>query len=153
MRAVSVGSHLNQKKGMKNLFVFILVVMSNTLLAQTDFQRLSIKVNGIKDQEGQILIALFDSEENFLENRVEGAVKPVAGGTVTFTFDSLKQGVYAISVFHDINSNKELDSNFIGIPTEPYAFSNNAKGSFGPPKFEDCKFEIVDNVLNLNISL
>ena len=52
-----------------------------------------------------------------------------------------KSGKYAISIFQDKNGNKKLDTNWIGIPREPVGVSNNAKGSFGPPSFEDCVFE------------
>ena len=43
---------------------------------------------------------------------------------------------------HDENGNGELDANFVGIPREPWAFSNNARGNFGPPTWEDTKFEL-----------
>ena len=32
----------------------------------------------------------------------------------------LPEGEYAISLFHDENENKELDTNFIGIPKEAF---------------------------------
>ena len=60
-------------------------------------------------------------------------------------FNSLKKGVYAFSFFHDLNNNKELDTNFLGIPKEPYGFSNYKKGRFGPPKFNEASLEINKN--------
>ena len=47
-----------------------------------------------------------------------------------------------LSVFYDRNGNGELDTNFIGIPKEPIALSNNATGKFGPPKYEDAVFTL-----------
>lgn len=138
---------------MKNLLVIILFSLSSIVSAQTETQDLVVTVDGIIKQEGEILIALFDSEENFLGKRLGGGSKPVDGSSITFTFNGLKEGTYAISIFHDINSNKELDSNFMGIPNEPYAFSNNAKGMFGPPKYEDCKFEVKGAMKKIAISL
>ena len=35
-----------------------------------------------------------------------------------------------------LNGNGQLDSNLMGLPTEPYGFANNARGSFGPPSFQ-----------------
>jgi len=35
-----------------------------------------------------------------------------------------------------------LDTNFIGIPKEPYAFSNNATGFMGPPSFKESKISL-----------
>lgn len=54
----------------------------------------------------------------------------------------LPPGDYAISAIHDENDNKKLDKSFIGMPTEGVAFSNNAKVSFGPPKFEKVRFHV-----------
>ena len=53
--------------------------------------------------------------------------------------------MYAFSFFHDLNNNKKLDTNFLGIPKEPYGFSNNKKGRFGPPKFSEASLEINKN--------
>ena len=53
--------------------------------------------------------------------------------------------MYSFSFYHDVNSNKKLDKNFIGIPKEPYGFSNNQAGRFGPPNFEDSKIELKEN--------
>ena len=50
-------------------------------------------------------------------------------------------GNYAITLFHDENNNMELDTNFLGIPKEPYGFSNNAKSPFGPPGFQAALVE------------
>jgi uncharacterized protein (DUF2141 family) len=57
-------------------------------------------------------------------------------------FSALKKGVYAYTFFHDLNKNKELDTNFLGIPKEPYGFSNEKKGRFGPPKFKEVSFTL-----------
>ena len=43
---------------------------------------------------------------------------------------------------HDVNGNDALDSNIVGMPTEPYGFSNNAQGSFGPPAWQDARFAL-----------
>lgn len=56
--------------------------------------------------------------------------------------ENLPYGDYAVSVYHDENLNGDMDSGFMGIPKEPYGFSNNAKSSFGPPKWRDVKFSI-----------
>ena len=51
-------------------------------------------------------------------------------------------GDYAISLYYDENNNGTLDSNFIGIPKEPVALSNNARPKFGPPKYRDAVFAL-----------
>lgn len=49
---------------------------------------------------------------------------------------------YAVAVFHDENANKYLDKNFLGMPEEKYGFSNGARGTFGPPYFEEACFKV-----------
>jgi len=34
----------------------------------------------------------------------------------------------------------KLDTNFLGIPKEPYGFSNNPSTLFGPPSFKKASF-------------
>jgi uncharacterized protein (DUF2141 family) len=41
----------------------------------------------------------------------------------------LPAGDYAFAVYHDANGNGKLDRNGVGMPTEDYAFSNNAWAS------------------------
>jgi uncharacterized protein (DUF2141 family) len=63
----------------------------------------------------------------------------------------VEAGAYAISIFQDENRNGELDSNFIGIPKEPYGFSNNLK-KMRPPSFEEALFEYEANeVVEINL--
>jgi uncharacterized protein (DUF2141 family) len=59
-----------------------------------------------------------------------------------FTIPLPKNGTYAIAVVHDENKNEKLDTNFFGVPTEGYGFSNNKTGVFGAPSFKDCAFSI-----------
>jgi uncharacterized protein (DUF2141 family) len=68
---------------------------------------------------------------------------PVEKCIITFT--NLKAGSYAIRYFHDENSNKELDTKFLGIPKEGIGFSNDAYGKFGPKDFKHWLFEVKGN--------
>lgn len=63
-------------------------------------------------------------------------------GDTYIVFDKLPAGTYAVSLYHDANSNKKLDTNFFGLPTEAYGFGNNARGIFGPPSFKNSSIEI-----------
>ena len=50
-------------------------------------------------------------------------------------------GTYALAIYQDVNGNSKIDKNFVGIPTEPYAFSDNYIPRIKAPNFDDCKFE------------
>jgi uncharacterized protein (DUF2141 family) len=88
---------------------------------------------------------LFSDNNSFLESPLLGKTVKVEGKTATIEFNGVKPGTYAISVFHDENSNDKLDTNVMGIPKERFACSNNAKGFMGPPKWDDAKFEVNKN--------
>jgi len=70
----------------------------------------------------------------------------VTGQTLVYTFKDVPIGTYAIAIIHDTNSNGKLDKNFLGIPKEGYAFSNNVFGVLGlPPSFKDASFKLTGN--------
>jgi uncharacterized protein (DUF2141 family) len=58
------------------------------------------------------------------------------------TFEKVADGTYAVSAFHDANGNGKLDTNFIGIPKEAVAMSNNPR-VMGPPRFKPSLFEVA----------
>ena len=57
-------------------------------------------------------------------------------------FSNLPNGDYALAIYQDLNENDKLDKKKFGIPSEPFAFSNDALRKFGPPYFEQTKFKI-----------
>jgi uncharacterized protein (DUF2141 family) len=107
---------------------------------------LLLEISGLKDKEGDIYVAVFDSEHTWLgddtvlQQKVD--IQSSLRGEMVTTEAQLPVGEYALSVFYDENGNGDLDTNFIGIPKEPIALSNNAKMRFGPPKYEDAKFDL-----------
>jgi len=135
---------------MKRIIYILILYTSFTVLAQ-DSYTLTVEFEGIKTDETKLFVALYDSEINFLKEAVQGTVVSVNNGNATAVFENLKPGIYAISSFLDKNNNGKLDTNFMHIPKEPTAMSNNAKGSFGPPKFKDAKFSITDSHTKIKI--
>lgn len=138
--------------------IIILISLINlcgfNALAQEEEHQLIVKVENIKKIKGSIKIALYNQEKEFLSNDVVmSGDKAVKESSVEFVFKDVPKGVYAISLFHDENGNDEFDTNLFGIPTEPYAFSNNAKGMFGPPSFDECSFTIHEVTHEVVISL
>ncbi len=106
---------------------------------------LVIKVSNIKELKGEMKIALYNNKSDFdkQENPIATAQIPVDKNVIEVRFDNTPPSKdYAIAVHHDVNMNGKIDTNLLGIPKEGFCFSNNAMGSFGPPTYEDCKFEI-----------
>ena len=134
--------------------LIIVIICSQMLNAQdTKVQDVTVKVNNIDNNKGQIFIGLYNSEAAFLNERFKGVKSVIENNSCEVTFKNIPVGVYAISLFHDENENNKMDSNFLGIPKEDYGCSNNAKGFMGPPKWEDAKFEVKDNSITQIITL
>lgn len=110
--------------------LILLCLTNNNILAQG---RLEITV---KD------VALYNRADLFMKEHYQIRQVKVTGTTVTILFDNLPAGEYAFSIFQDVNDNGVLDTNLFGIPREPWGFSNNARGRFGPPDFEAARFMV-----------
>lgn len=108
-----------------------------------DTGTLTVTFQGIKTQTGAVLLSLASSEAAYDGKAPTSAeAAPVTGDSVSVTFKDLAPGRYAIKAFHDINGDGKMSTNPFGIPTEPFAFSNNAHGSMGPAKWADAGFEV-----------
>jgi uncharacterized protein (DUF2141 family) len=140
---------------MKTLISYIvyLALGLTTILAQETTQEITVDVENIKNDKGMLYIALYDSEANFLENGFKYDKGTIKDGKMTAKFSNVPTGVYAVSLYHDANGNKKLDMNFLGIPKESTACSNNAKGFMGPPKWEDAKFEVKEQPVRITIKM
>nr|WP_070961360.1 DUF2141 domain-containing protein [Hyphomonas sp. Mor2] len=103
---------------------------------------LTVTVEGIAQAKGSIMLGLFDEATYKGDGAVNGANLSVEGTSVTVTFEGLEPGEYAVRLYHDLNDDGEMNTNPFGIPTEPYAFSNDAQGRFGPASWEDAKFTV-----------
>lgn len=105
--------------------------------------------------EGTIRLAVFARASDFphqeqATRRV--AVEP-AGATEPVVLDNLPPGTLAVAAFQDLNGDGVLNKGAYGIPTEPYGFSNDARGTFGPPSFEAASFRFPADGTDLRIEL
>jgi uncharacterized protein (DUF2141 family) len=113
---------------------------------------IQLQIDNIENDKGQMLIGLYDSEDNWLSKIYVGKVAKITDGSAEITFENVPLGVYAISVFHDEDNNGKLKT-FLGIPTESTGSSNNAPARFGPPKWEDAKFTLAEKTVHQKIAL
>ncbi len=103
---------------------------------------LSVFISGIDTPTGSIRVAIYNSQDKFLEKKSYAFTqnKPV-GNSKTLRFDfNMPNGYYAVTCYHDINDNHELDKNYMGVPVEPYAMSNNFNVKWRRPTFDETKF-------------
>ena len=138
----------------KLLFLITVLFLGANLFAQTG--QVEVTVTGIiVKKEGIVRIGVY-KEDGFpsVGKEIMGKDVQVTEDKVTLTIKDIPVGIYAIAVFQDIDANGKLNSNLFGAPTEPYGFSNNLFGKFGPPDYEDVSFYIEDGkTVSLTINL
>lgn len=137
-------------KIIKHLVLCAVMASSATALCQT---KLQVTVTNIKGVKGNIMVGIFDSDENFLKEPLEGRMAKANGDSITVVFENLKPGKYAVSVLHDANKNKDLDKNKLGIPKEGFGFSNNVIGAMGPPSFQRAIIDLTPEMKDLDIGI
>ena len=107
-------------------------------------QRITVETNGLRNAKGVVRCSLWASANGFPKDPARALVNVVApaiaNGRAVCVFDNIKPGTYAVGYIHDENNNGKMDTNFLGVPTEGYGASNDARGSMSPPKFDDAKF-------------
>jgi uncharacterized protein (DUF2141 family) len=117
---------------------------------------LSISFTNIKEAKGSLYVGVYKSEADFMKEEKACLKKiiPVAtAGNLDLDVSELGPGTYAISCFHDVNDNGKLDTNLLGIPSEPYGFSNNARPKFRAPNWSETKFEVKTGGSRISIRL
>jgi uncharacterized protein (DUF2141 family) len=137
----------------------LFLIMSILFLGSSTFQKepstkLFVEITNIKHTPGKkISVGVFDKSTFPTIGKAKYEKSVVANsGTLTVGFD-LPNGEYAVAIYHDLNANRTLDKNILGIPKEPYGFSKNFKPGISAPEFDDCSIILNGNQKNISISL
>ena len=142
-----------------SIITFFVLIIFQFALAQTEEDKntdsLTIVITGLENDDGEVLITVSNSRENYESDNPAfiGMKVKIENRKAEYTFEELPFGEYAIKLFHDENMDGELDTNFLGIPTEDYGFSNNVRGTFGPADYDDAKFLFEQTEMTMNISV
>ncbi|MFO8089251.1 MAG: DUF2141 domain-containing protein [Desulfatiglandaceae bacterium] len=116
-----------------------------------------IDILNIKNSRGTIACALFDSPDGFPREYLRHATSMMAieirDTEARCDFVGIPAETYALVVIHDENRNGELDTNWLGLPTEGYGFSSDAKATLSSPSFSDASLRYDGESLDLTISL
>jgi uncharacterized protein (DUF2141 family) len=116
---------------------------------------LTVTIDGLKTQQGQICLSLFSSGQGFpgQGGATQSRCVRATEAPLTVSFENLAVGSYAIAVFHDVNDDGVLNRNLLGIPTEGFGFSRNPRILAGPPRFGDSAVLVVGAETNIQIQL
>ncbi len=130
------------------------MLSASTLYAQTG--TVTVTVTGIDaEKSGKVNIGIYNANGfPTVGKQLHGIDLDVKGTSATYEFKDIPVGKYAIAVFQDENSDGKLNTNLFGAPKEPYGFSKNKFGMFGPPDFEDVTFQVAgESPVSLTIKL
>jgi len=128
-------------------FLFFLAFLPILNFKNVQSGDLILKIKNFDNQSGLIHIAIYNEQEKFPKK--EGKLLGFKEKTSkiienNYEINNLKEGIYAVAIFHDENSNNKFDS-FFGIPNEKYGFSNNPSIFLSAPKFEQSSFDLRQN--------
>ncbi len=135
---------MNQFKSIFTAIAMIGLSFSATAVAQDDTAKLTLNFTGIAETEGSIMGVLVDSENAYNDKAAPVRMIMIKAdkAEIATQMAGLKPGRYAVKSFHDIDGDGAMGTNPYGMPTEPFAFSNNAVGNMGPAKWVDASFEV-----------
>ena len=109
-----------------------------------------------RNDKGAARVAVFRSSEGFPNGSDKAcrlALERIENGAAKAVCPGLPYGEYGVAVLHDENENGEMERGALGIPAEGYGFSNNARGSFGPPSFSQTTFRLDSETLTIRIAV
>lgn len=113
-----------------------------------------IDVSNVKTPKGAIRAALCADEESYLKGAcMQGMDVKAEKNTTEVRFENVPPGTYGVQLFHDRNGNGKLDFNFLHIPKEGYAFSNNIRPQFSQPAFKKIAFAVSEATVKISVSL
>ncbi|NDB34326.1 MAG: DUF2141 domain-containing protein [Flavobacteriia bacterium] len=121
---------------------------------QENVYSVKVCITGFSNSKGTAHVALYNKSTDFPDygKQMEGKVVSIKDNKCEVWFKNLKQGSYALAVYHDENNNNKLDKNLFGAPTESYGFSNNVRPMFSAPTFDECKYYLAsDKSVNIKV--
>ena len=116
---------------------------------------ITVQLTGFENDQGTVKLCVCRSEDEYTGKAKEfcTASTEIKSTKAEWVFEHMPYGSYSIKAFHDENGNSRLDKDFLGMPTERYGFSNNARGRFGPPTFASAAFTLNSPQLKIAIEI
>ena len=116
--------------------------------------QMKLTVTSLRNAKGTVRCAVFRSADGFpkeVGKAVAQSESSISGETATLEFTGIAAGTYAVSCLHDEDDDGTLTTNLLGIPKEGLGASNDAKHAFGPPTYDEAKFEFDGSVKNITV--
>ena len=134
---------------MKTTVVLLMTFISLISYSQ-ETSSITVTINNVPNDKGVVGYGLYSKDNFMVAAPVKAAESNITNGKTTVTFEDVPLGTYAILCYHDSNGNGKMDFETNGMPAEAYGGSNNVM-AMGPPRWEDCKFELTEKPVELEI--
>jgi uncharacterized protein (DUF2141 family) len=139
---------------MRKLRLPALAVASTLAATPAVADSLVLDITNFDGARGILYAQLFDSEAAYKAGgALRQAAEPVNGPTVRLEFNDLPSGRYAVRLFQDLNGDRKVNTNVLGMPIEPFGFTNNAPATLGPPSFGEAAVVVGDRPIVQTIKL
>ena len=118
--------------------------------------KLIVHISQLRSERGEVAVTVYPSDpRRFLAPRgklLRARVKANMPMTQACFYLS-KPDAYAVAVYHDANVNRDFDRTTVGMPSEGFAFSNDAPSKVGVPSFDAARFVVRsgDTVLRMKM--
>ena len=142
----------------KNIYGLMLTLVSALVEGSSQSQegQITVTISNMRSAQGVVRACMTDQRDIFPRCRRDPksyrAILPAAGN-LSFTFEEVRPGNYAIALLHDENGDGKANRVFGMMPTEGFGFSRDAKVMTGPPKFEDAAFDFDGTEAQFNIRM
>ncbi len=115
----------------------------------------ALEIYGIRPGKGVIAYLLFDHEKGFPRQREHAVlgdyVKAPESSDWEIALPVQVNKKYVLTVYQDLNGNRQLDKDIFGYPQEPVGASMNPRVCFGPPSYSDCEFLINESTTLIDV--
>ena len=138
---------------MKTIALTFVIIFSTLLsFAQEETtHNITVTIDNVKNDTGKVILTLHNKNTFLVKpNGLNSIETTIENGKIKAVFKDIAPGTYAVLVLHDENENKAMDFDTNRMPLESYGMSNNPL-SYGPPQYNDAKFELKNEDLELNI--
>ena len=114
-----------------------------------------VRLTGLSEPLGQVGCSRFAGPAGFPRDSSGARQMWQAADAkgVTCRFSDVPEGTYAVSIGHDVNGNKRVDTNFVGMPTEQWGASNNARPNMRSPRFDEAMFKVAADAKEVVIDI
>lgn len=144
-----------------SVWIFLLIALTSANLVSGQVRpggpaaNLTIQVENVLPAGGIVRLGLYDAARYPDDDSkpIASADVPAVAGTTPVTLHGIPPGVYAVQAFQDVNANDKMDTAWLGLPLEPFGFSQDARPFLSKPSFDQVKFNLGagDNTIVLHL--